>query len=163
MFGLFKPKYFDDPDLGRFKRRGREWIGSIELPGEEPVELALEGSRETPSPVTLAAAKELPNRLPSLVPDISRGLFEHLEPYLDALNTEPDFAERLESPDDLQRILAISSAEQAWSSARLIGVEVVLEKSKTRVLIKMATPWDIEHTLGAYFDDWVFQELNGSV
>ncbi len=166
MFGLFKPKFHQDPTLGEFRRRGRQWTGTISLLGGAAVELELDGTREAPFPQALAAAYELPTRMKSLIPQIAAGLLEHLEPYQDALldpKTRGQLVEEFPDDEAVARIEAIKTADQAWSAARIVGVEIGPEDDKSRLLLKFETLWDIEHQLGAYFDDWEFLELNGSV
>lgn len=164
MFGLFKKVTIDHPALGPLTKTGREWIGEICLIPDRPIPLGIEGDKQGPHPAAVATALQLPAKLPELQPVIARALLEHLEPYQEALS-DPDsgYAEMLEAPDDAARIAAIRSPEDAWSAAQITGVEIGMERGAVRLLITIRVPWDIEHTLGAFFDDWDFMELNGSI
>lgn len=164
MFGLFKKVTIDHAILGTLTRHGREWEGEIEILPGRSVELEIEGTKAAPHAETLGAALELPSRLPALIPAIARGLLEHLEPYRDALaDPKTGYAEMLSEPDSVERILEIVTPDDAWGESMICGVEIGLADRKVRTLIKIRTIWDEEHTLGAYFDDWQFIELNGSV
>ncbi len=164
MFGLFKKVIIDNSVFGPLTRRGREWEGNIEILPNRLVPLELEGTKEAPHADTLAAALELPIKLPSLIPAIAKELLEHLEPYRDALSDPNDrLAEMYNDPSTVKKMQNIVTPDDAWAEAEVSGVEVGLADGKVRLLIKIRTIWDEEHTLGAYFDDWQFMELNGSV
>lgn len=166
MFGLFKSVIIDDTQLGSLKRSGKVWEGKISLMGGRPVPLELDGTKQAPFPETIAAAVELDKRMAALQTHIAPALLDHLEPYQDAMR-DPDHADEMRShfddPDAFDRVLAISTAKQALAAATIEGIEIWMACPIVRVLIKMAVPWDMEHTVGAYFDDWRFVELNGSV
>lgn len=164
MFGLFKKVTIEHPALGPLTKKGREWVGEISLVPDRPIALQIEGDKEGPHPAAAAMAIELPAKLPALQHVIAPALLEHLEPYQDAL-ADPDsgFAEMLEAPDDAARIAAIRTPDQAWNAATITGVEIGMEGEKAWLLLRMGAIWDVEHTLGAYFDGWDFVELNGSV
>ena len=166
MFGLFKSTVINDEILGPFSRRGGDWIGTIDLADFSAVELRLEGDRKAPFPETLRAAYALPDRLTSLVPKIAAALLEHLEPYQDAMQDPVEqqfFLKHIPDPAERKQIAEIATAEQAWAASSISGVEIGRENGKVRLLLKIGTPWDVEHTLGAFLDDWKFMELNGSV
>lgn len=164
MFGLFKKVVVDHSVFGPLTRRGREWEGSIQVLPNQEVPLELEGTKEAPHTQTLATALELPGKLPDLIPVIARELLEHLEPYRDALSDPEDgMAEMYSDPNTVRKIHRIKTPDDAWATSEISGVEVGLANGKVRLLIKIQTIWDEEHTLGAYFDDWQFMELNGSV
>ncbi len=80
---------------------------------------------------------------------------------------DPDHADEMrdlhDDPHTFDQILAIATPEQALVATDITGVEIGMEGSVVRLLLKMATLWDDEHHVGAYFDDWQFVELNGSV
>lgn len=164
MFGLFKKVIIEDPRLGPMQRHGKRWVGVIRLPGLKPVELDIEGTKEAPHSQTLACAYELPERLQSLIPAMSKELLDHLEPYQDALR-DPDAHVRseFENPNFIGTIMAITTPVSAWQAANIMGIEIGFDGSKTILLVKMDTLWDPEHTVGAYFEDWQFRLLNGSV
>lgn len=164
MFGLFKTVTIEHPVLGTLTRRRREWTGEISLVPDQAISLEIEGGKDGPNPAALAVALQLPARLPALQPVMSRALLDHLKPYQDALaEPESGYAEMLEDPDDAAKIAAIRSPEDAWRAASITGIEIGMERGAVRLLIAMRAIWDIEHTLGAYFDDWEFMELNGSI
>ncbi len=164
MFGLFKKVIIDHSVFGPLTRRGREWEGRIEILQNRSVPLELEGTKEAPYAETLVTALELADKLPDLIPLIAKELLEHLEPYREAI-TDPEtgFAEAFSNQKIIERILKISSPEDAWAATEIEGVEVGLADGKVRLLIRIQSIWDEEHLLGAYFDDWQFMELNGSV
>jgi hypothetical protein len=164
MFGLFKKVTIEHPALGPLTKSGREWIGEISLIPGQPISLQIEGDKEGPHPAAVDTAIQLPAKLSELHPAIARALLEHLEPYQEAL-ADPDsgYAEMLEEPNDAAKIAAIRSPEDAWSAAHITGVEIGIERAAVRLLITIRAIWDIEHTLGAFFDDWDFMELNGSI
>lgn len=164
MFGLFKKVIIEDPRLGAMQRHGRRWAGEIALSGCQPVELDIEGTKEAPHPETLTCAYQLHERLPSLIPIISKELLEHLEPYRDAIvDPDDDFRSGFADPGDVNKILSITSPELAWAASKIVGVEIGLDVDRVILLIKIDTLWDLDHTLGAYFEDWKFQLLNGSI
>jgi hypothetical protein len=166
MFGLFKSASINDDVLGPFARRGGDWVGTIDLADFSAIELRLDGDRKAPFPETLRAAYALPERLSSLVPIIAAALLDHLEPYQDAMQDPAEqqfFIKYIPDPEERKQIAEIATAQQAWAASSIIGVEIGRAKGKVRLLIKIGTSWDVEHTLGAYFDDWEFMELNGSV
>ena len=163
MFGMFKAVTFDHPQLGHFKRSGGVWHGKLAIEASKTVALEMEGPKSGPHQDCVDVALQLPDRLPSLTPDIAKALLEHLEPYQEALS-DPDEGYRDEFDEtEVERILAIKTSEAAWNATVIEGVEIGLERSKTLVLIRLNTLWDIEHRLGAQFDDWGFSGLNGSV
>jgi hypothetical protein len=76
---------------------------------------------------------------------------------------ETGFADAFSDPTIVDKVLKIASPKDAWAASEISGVEVGLADGKVRLLVKIQTTWDEEHTVGAYFDDWQFMELNGSV
>src|SRR5262245_5793502 len=85
MFGLLKARPFRDAQLGELRRSGRHWKGGILLAPCGTFRLSLAGGREEPEPVAIQLAKELPGRISALMPSMQRGLFEHYEPYKQAI------------------------------------------------------------------------------
>jgi hypothetical protein len=164
MFELFKTVIIEDRHLGPLKRHGKRWQGSINLGGPTHVELDIEGTKVAPHPETLDCAYQLLDRLPTLIPAISKELFEHLEPYRDALlDPEDDFGSDFSDPDIVAKVRQIDTPERAWAATNIDGVEIGFDGANVILLIKMETLWDIEHTIGAYFENWDFRLLNGSV
>jgi hypothetical protein len=116
--------------------------------------LALSGSREGPDPIALGLANELPDRFESLMPKIQTGLFEHYEPYKEAVDAGKDTG----SPCP-----TLASAAAVWPHVTAAHVLVEPLQGVLTVEIAFRVAWDIEHTVGARFQHWQFIELNGSV
>jgi hypothetical protein len=154
MFGLFKPKPFRDEKLGELRRSGGYWKGSLVLAPCGTFRLAIAGSRNAPDSIALGLAKELPDRFKSLMPKIQAGIFEHYEPYREAV----DAGEYTESPRP-----SVASPEAVWPHVKPAHVLVEPMRGVTTVEIAFRVAWDMEHTIGARFQDWQFVELNGSV
>ena len=154
MFGLFNSELFQDEQLGELRRSGRYWKGSLVVAPCGTFRLALAGSRNGPDPVTLGLAKELPCRFQSLIPKIETGLFGHYAPYKEAV----DAGEETGSPCP-----TVASPEAVWPYITPVHVLVESMQGVPTVEIAFNAAWDIEHTLGARFQNWQFIELNGSV
>ena len=153
MFELFKSKPFRDGQLGEFRRSGRYWKGSLVVAPCGTFRLALAGSREAPDLIALGLAKELPDRFKSLMPQIQSGLFGHYEPYREAVDAgEPG------SPCP-----SIASPDAIWPHVTSAHVLVGALECVPTVEIAFKVAWDIEHTVGARFQNWLLIELNGSV
>jgi hypothetical protein len=116
--------------------------------------LALAGNREAPDPIALGLAKELPDRFKSLMPRIQSGLFEHYAPYKESV----DAGEETGSPCP-----SVASPEAVWPHVTPAHVLVDRLEGVPTVEIAFQVAWDVEHTLGARFQNWQFIELNGSV
>jgi hypothetical protein len=86
VFGLFKTASFQDGRLGAPTRSGGHWKGRITLGQHGSVELSLAGGRQSPDSASLVLAGELPARYAALLPQIQSSLFEHYEPYRDAVS-----------------------------------------------------------------------------
>ena len=154
MFGFFKSKAFWDGQLGELRRSGRYWKGSLAVAPCGTFRLALTGSRKAPDAIALGLAKELPNRFKSLMPMIQAGLFEHYVPYKEAI----DAGKETGSPCP-----SVASPEAVWPHVTPAHVLVESRQGVPTVEIAFKVAWDIEHTVGARFQDWQFIELNGSV
>jgi hypothetical protein len=156
VFGLFKSKAFEDGRLGTLNRSGGHWKGSGTLAPLGTFRLSLAGSRDAPDAAALEVAKELPERLKNLMPDIQDGLFAHYAPYKDAF----DAGEQSGSPCP-----NIASAEAVWP--HVTPAHVLIEAfgvgQTPTVEIAFRVEWDVEHVLAARFRNWQFVELNGSV
>ena len=112
------------------------------------------GSREGPDLFALELAKELPDRFKLLIPNIQTGLFEHYAPYKEAI----DAGEYTDS-----RCPSIGSPETVWPHVTAAHVLVASLGGVPTFEIGLKVAWDIEHTVGARFQNWQFIELNGSV
>ena len=154
MFGLFKSGPFRDGQLGELRRSGGYWKGNLVVVPCGMFRLALAGSREAPDPIALRLAKELPGRFKALMPEIQNGLFEHYAPYKEAV----DAGEETGSPCP-----SAASPEAVWQHVTPAHVLVEPLEGVPTVEIAFKVAWDVEHTVGARFQNWQFIELNGSV
>jgi hypothetical protein len=154
MFGLFESATFRDGQIGELRRSGKYWKGEIVIEPCGTFRLVLAGSREAPDPNALALAKELPHRFQSLVPNIQSGLFEHYDPYKETTDGGEDTGSPCPS---------IARPEAVWPHVTAAHVLVEPLDGALTVEIAFKVEWDIEHTVGARFQNWQFIELNGSV
>jgi hypothetical protein len=154
---LFSRPNADDPILGRFQWKGGYWRGSIVVAQFEPVELRIPGIRSAPDPEALAAAKEVPARLPSLLPEIERALFNHYAVYRNAVRDSREEVQELPVPE------ALSGPKQVWEFARPVWLEVLQLNGILTVEFAVTVDWDEEHTLAARIQSWRLVELCGSV
>jgi hypothetical protein len=154
MFGLFNSEPIRDGQLGEFRRSSGYWKGSLVIASCGTFRSALAGSREAPNPIALGLAKESPDRFKSLMPKIQTGLFEHYAQYKEAV----DAGEETGSPCP-----SVASSEAVWPHVTPAHVLVEPLEGIPTVEIAFKVAWDIEHTLGARFQNWQFIELNGSV
>ena len=152
---VFRPALCADPALGTLRRRRGYWCGEIVLEAEESVPLLLAGGISAPHDWSLQLARDLGRRYIALRPVIERALFEHYEPYREAIA-----AAAVKPEADLS---GLTRAEQVWGWVRL--VRVLIEPLGRRPTVELAydTAWDVEHTLGARFQEWTLVELSGSV
>lgn len=141
---FLKPRAYRDAVVGNLVRRGGYWRGAINLGSESDVPLLLAGSRSAPADASLVLARELGHRYAALRPSIERALFEHHEPYAEAVP-------RLGRP------------EQVWGHVSLVRVRIEPLGGVETVEIAYQTEWDTEHTVGARVQGWTLTELNGSV
>jgi hypothetical protein len=144
MFGLFRSPPFRDPHLGELARSRGHWRGSLTLKAASSVPLVLSGTRSEPHAQALALARELPTQFTSWRTPIENALFEHYEPYAEALP-------RIESPS------------QVWPHVSLVFVSVTPLDGVLTTEFGYTTRWDEEHTLGARFQSGKLLELCGSV
>jgi hypothetical protein len=155
ILNFLKPRAYRDPELGDLVRKGGYWRGRISLGSQRDVPLLLAGARSAPDAASLGLVRELGSRYPTLRPAIEGALFEHYEPYLQALEsgeTEP-----------LGDIPRLAAPEQVWRHVALVRVLIEPLGGVDTVEIAYRTESDEEHTLGARFQGWALTELNGSV
>ncbi|MGH7397260.1 MAG: DUF6985 domain-containing protein [Candidatus Rokuibacteriota bacterium] len=152
---VLRPPVYRDPVAGNLVRRGRYWRGVVNLGSESGVPLLRVGPRAAPGETSLGLARELGHRYAALLPAIERALFEHYEPYSDAMES----GER-ESVRDVPRL---SRPEQVWGHVSLVRALIEALGGVDTVEIAYRTEWDTEHTVGARFQGWALTELNGSV
>ncbi len=154
MFGPFTSKAFRDGQLGYFRRSRGYWKGDLALAPRGTFHLSLIGDREAPDPLGLRLAKELQERFTILMPNIQRGLFEHYAPYKEAVAA----GEETGSPCP-----SIANPEDVWPHVTPAHVLIEPLGGVPTIEIAFRVAWDVEHTVGARFQDWQFVELNGSV
>lgn len=140
---FLKGPEYTDPVVGALVRRGGYWRGRIVLGSGSGVPLVLAGPRAAPGEAGLGLARELGPRYATLRPAIAHALFEHHEPYSEEI--------------------ALGGPEQVWAHVSIVHVLVEPVSGVETVEIAYRTEWDPEHTLGARFQHWVLNELNGSV
>ena len=85
MFGLFKSPRFHDPKLGELVRSRGLWRGLLTVEAGVSTPLTLSGTRTEPHARALAAASEVAQAFASWRPAIEQALFEHYEPYAEAV------------------------------------------------------------------------------
>jgi len=90
MFALLKARTFHDEQLGDLCKSGGYWKGQLALSSYGTFRLVLSGNRTNPDEIGLDLAKQLPERLKTLIPEIQRGLFEHYSPYKEAVDSGQD-------------------------------------------------------------------------
>lgn len=150
MFGLFKSAIISDARLGQLERARGLWRGTIAL-GEEDVPLALSGTRTAPDPHALKVAYGLSAGYGTWLPSIEQALFDHYEPY----------AEAMASKD--REVLRIASPAEVWPHVRAVFAQVTPLDGALTVEIGYEVAWDEEHMLGARLREGRLLELCGSV
>ncbi len=156
MSGLFGSPHFDDAVVGRLKRSGGTWRGTLEV-GETPgVPLNLFGSDREPDAAALAAARQIRAMFGGWRPSIQQALFDHYTPYGEAVAAEDGGARGTQMP-------ALQTAEQVWNHVTLQSVAVVKMSGVVTTELVYAAAWDDDHMLGARFQSGKLVELCGSV
>ena len=155
MFGLFNNATITDSVLGELRYSKGRWRGLIELAGAS-VPLAIAGIRKAPDEGAIEAAKKLPVTFAEFRPQIESALFEHYEPYAEAIASG-----ELKPPQDGP--VEIYSPAEVWRCVvpQFVSVEPMMGKPVAE--LGLAVYWDEEHTLGARLDETGFFELCGSV
>ncbi len=155
MFGLFQSTPFSDPMLGELVRWRGFWRGSIQLEsGSAP--LVLTGTRTGPDPMALAVANEVQARIANWRAAIEAAMFEHYEPYAEALAAG-------EEPEASEGFPSIATPAAVWPHVSLQYVAVLPLSGHLTTELGYTTRWDEEHTLGVRFKGDRFLELCGSV
>src|SRR5262245_58186920 len=117
----------------------------------------LSGARTEPHAQALAAAREVAQAFASWRPAIEQALFEHYEPYAEAVTAR-------ELPSPSKALPRIAAPGDVWSHVSLVFVSVTpLSGLLTTELGYTTTAWDEEHTLEARFQSGKFIKLCGSV
>ncbi|MTW12749.1 hypothetical protein GM658_19255 [Pseudoduganella eburnea] len=155
MFGLFKSRSYSDVHLGEFSLKNSYWRGRIVLDPNGEIPLALAGTRDAPDANALAEAYRLPASFPGWAPSIAQALFEHFEPYGEAIAA----GEYPEAPDNVRDI---KTPRDALSNSKLQFITVGRISGSMVTELGYVTEWDEEHTLGIRFHDGKFAELCGS-
>ena len=130
------------------------WRGLLTVEAGVSVPLALSGKRTEPDAQALAAAREVPQAFASWRPAIEQALFEHYEPYAEAV-----IAGELPAPSGVR----IAAPDDVWSRVSLVFVSVMPLSGLLTTELGYSTAWDVEHTLGARFQSGKLVELCGSV
>ena len=121
--------------------------------GEIP--LAVAGTKVAPDANALAEAYRLPLSFPEWTQTIGQALFEHFEPYAEALETG-------EYPDPSESVRNIKSANDALSCAKLQFITIGPIGGQMMTELGYDTEWGEEHTLGIRYQGGKFFELCGS-
>lgn len=156
MFGLFKSAPFHDSQLGELLRSGGLWRGSIAVGADTNVPLAITGTRNEPDAQALQAAREVASRFADWRPIIEEALFDHYEPYGEAVADD-------EAAEGGGPAAPLAAASQVWPQVSLVYVAVTPLDDTLTTELGYTTSWDDEHTLGARFQGDKFIELCGSV
>ncbi len=156
MFSLFKSQPFRDAQLGEFVRSRGHWRGSLTLDANSAAPLVLTGDRSQPDTQALSLAHELPQLAQRLRPAIAEALFEHYQPYAEAVvDGEP--------PAPAAGLPLITSPDNVWPHVSLLFVSVTPLDGTLTAELGYSVAWDEEHTLGARLRDGRLLELCGSV
>jgi hypothetical protein len=155
MFDLFKTDNFQHPTRGTFKWVRGCWRGEVSIPGGKVAPLIIGGTRKGPDQQALKHAVNLERDFQIVAPQLKQALFEHYEPYAEAVRVGQLEVDDVAFPQVRNGAEALGLAEvEAFLVVELDGTLA------TEVCYRV--PWDEEHTLGAKFrgHDWV--ELCGS-
>jgi hypothetical protein len=160
VFGLFKTTPYHDAVLGDLKRSRRRWKGSLSLEFHGDVELIVSGGRSRPDSASLALARELPEKYATLQSEIQASLFQHYEPYREAV-AEGAF------PQHVIPFPEIANSDLIWSHVAIafvrIGPLLTAGQMVDSVEVAYDVDWDREHTVAARIQEWRLIELCGSV
>lgn len=155
MFGLFKTEDFQHPILGTFKWVRGCWRGTLSLPGGTVVPLIVGGTRKGPIHEALKQAVNLDRDLQSVEPQLTQALFEHYEPYAEAVREG-------NSKVELNPLPRVNNGAEALGFAEIEAVVMVELDGTLATEVCYRVPWDEEHTLGARFCGPHWVELCGS-
>jgi len=156
MLGLFKSRPFHDAQLGEFVRTRGHWRGSVSLDSRPAAPLVMAGDRSQPDARALSLARGLSQQTALIEPLIAQALFEHYQPYAEAV-TDGD------EPPPTGGLPRITSPAEVWPHVDLLFVSIAPLDGALTVEFGYSVAWDEEHTLGARFRDGRFLELCGSV
>jgi hypothetical protein len=156
VFGLFKSARFHDPQFGELVRTGGVWRGSITIEPGSCAALALSGTRKEPAPQAVAAVRQAATAFAAWRPAIEKALFEHFEPYAEAVAVG-------ELPEPNEVFPNITRPSEVWPHVSLVFVSVTPLDGVLTTELGYTTKWDEEHTLGVRFQAGKFVGLCGSV
>lgn len=156
MFGPFKSQPFRDAQLGEFVRSRGHWRGTLSLDSISSSPLVLAGDRSQPDPQALRLARDLPQLAQRHRPAIAQALFEHYQPYAEAMSDG-------EAAPPAAGLPQIASPVEVWPHASLLFVSVMPLAGVLTAELGYSVAWDEEHTLGVRLRDGQFLELCGSV
>ena len=111
MFGLFKSPPFHDHKLGELVRSRGLWCGLLTVDAGVSAPLTLSSTRTEPHAKALAAAREVAQAFASWRPAIEQALFEHYEPYAEAVTAG-------ELPSPTEAFPRIAAPGDVWSLCR---------------------------------------------
>jgi hypothetical protein len=98
----------------------------------------------------------LSKRYDGLKKEIEKSLYEHLEPYRDAIE------EGTESTPHNAEFLGVKTPAGVWPFVKPVRITVEDTGSK-RLEVAYETAWDEEHTVGATIENWKVTNFSGSV
>jgi len=155
-----RPPPVSDPQLGELRFPfGFDyclWRGAIALVPGKSIPLAIAGNADGPDSDALSIARDLVEKFPSWSASIEKALYEHYEPYGEALAS----GELKHKGDPLPNI---TKPSDVWPLISWIHVSVAPLGGGLVTEIGLTVLWDEEHTLGARFEAGKFLELCGSV
>jgi hypothetical protein len=155
MLSFFKSPSFRDVTLGEFARSRGHWRGTVQL-GDTVVPLVLAGGRSEPDPQALQLARTIAPGFPGWRPAIADALFEHYQPYAEALAAG-------ELPPPSTSFPRIGAPGEVWPHVVLAFASVTPLDRILTIEFGLSTEWDEEHTLGARFRQGRLLELCGSI
>lgn len=155
MFGLFKTKDFQHPELGVFSWERGCWRGQCLLAGGAPVPLIIGGSRQGPDQAAFAHVARLGEDLGQVESRLKQALFDHHQPYAEAFQRG-----RLTLEDGPFPVVV--DANQALALAEVDAVVILELDDELATEVCYRVPWDEEHLLGARFRGPRWIELCGS-
>lgn len=155
MFGLFKTKDYQHPELGVFNWERGCWRGHFAPAGGAAVPLIIGGSRQGPDHAAFVHAIRLGEDIRQIESQLKQALFDHHLPYAEAFQRG-----RLRLEDG--PFPAMPDANQALALAEVEAVVIVELDDQLATEVCYRVPWDEEHTLGARFRGPRWIELCGS-
>lgn len=155
MFSFFKIPDVNHPQLGVLKWQRGCWRGEIAFGEYARVPLVLGGSRKGPDEDAIAHALALPQAYGAIRSRLENALFEHCEPYTEAVRLGEL------NPGD-QQFPEVTNPEDALRKAHLEAALIISLDGAMAIELCYLVPWDEEHTVGARFrgEQWI--ELCGS-